>query len=62
MEFRMPDNRVIPGFSFAENGEIFGDAIDLKPNWISRLPLSSGEYFRMALRLSDADLYSFRFV
>lgn len=61
VEFRDAQNRVLPGFSFEDNGEIYGDAIDMRPAWKKPLPLQPGEYFRMCFRLSDGDLYSFKF-
>ncbi len=53
----------LPGFSLAENPEIFGDAIDytvpLRAG--SKLAEAAGRPVRLRFALRDADLYSFRF-
>lgn len=53
----------IPGFSLAENPEIFGDAIDYQVPLPARADLSAlaGRPVRLRFVLRDADLYSFRF-
>lgn len=53
----------IPGFSFAEAPEMFGDAIGRDYVWPdnARLPSLNGRPVRLCFRLRDADLYSYRF-
>lgn len=56
--------RPIPGFSLAENPEIFGDAVDYDVPLAAGSPLAkavAGKPVRLRFVLRDADLYSFRF-
>lgn len=53
----------VPGFSLAENPELFGDAIEYAVPWKrgSKLEELAGRTIRLRFVLKDADLYSFRF-
>lgn len=54
----------IPGFSLAENPEIFGDSIGYTVPWKpgGNLGAYAGRPVRLRFVLKDADLYSLRFV
>ncbi|MFN0165803.1 MAG: hypothetical protein ACKV22_05170 [Bryobacteraceae bacterium] len=62
-EMQDPDGHPIPGFTLAENPEIFGDAIDypvpLRKG--SKLSEFAGRPVRLRFVLRDADLYAIRF-
>lgn len=58
-----PDGTPIPGFSFDDCDTITGDAIDRVVSWSGQSDVSrlSGQPLRLAFRLQDADVFSFRF-
>jgi hypothetical protein len=64
VEIQDPSGQPLPGYSAEDCGEIFGDALDRPVRWKSSADVSSlaGKPVRLRLALSDADLYSFRFV
>jgi hypothetical protein len=63
IELRDLNNEPIAGFTFDECSEIFGDSLHYVVKWDSATDLSdyAGGPVRLAIRLSDADLYSFAF-
>ena len=63
IEIQDANGRPIPGFSLAENPEIFGDAIEYSVPWRqgSDLGALSGRPVRLRFVLKDADLYSIQF-
>jgi hypothetical protein len=63
IEIQDANGRPIPGFSLAENPEIFGDAIEYSVPWrqASDLGTLSGRPVRFRFVLKDADLYSIQF-
>jgi hypothetical protein len=63
IEFQDDNGRPIPGFTLAENPEIFGDAIDYIVPWKqgSSIAALAGKPVRLRFVLKDADLYSMQF-
>ena len=64
VELRDEAGAAIPGFTFADCDEVFGDSTDRIVGWrgerdVSRL---AGRPIRIAFRLSEVDLYSMRFL
>ncbi len=54
--------RPLPGFTFADNAELYGDSLDQVVEWKSPDVNSlAGKPIRLRFELRDADLYSFRF-
>jgi hypothetical protein len=53
----------LPGFSFAENDELFGDSLDRTVTWRENSDVSAlaGKPVCLRLRLRDAEVYSFQF-
>lgn len=64
VECLTPAGAVIDTFGIEQADETFGDALDRKVTWEERTGLKklSGKPIRLRFTLSDADLYSFRFV
>jgi hypothetical protein len=63
VELQNSDGTAIPGFSFDDASELFGDSVDRVASWksgddVSRL---AGKPLRLCFRLRDADLYSLQF-
>ncbi len=63
VEMQKPDGTAIPGFSFDDASELFGDSVDRVASWKPGADLSSlaGKPVRLCFRLRDADLYSLQF-
>ena len=63
IEIEDAEGKPIPGFTLAENPEIFGDAIDYVVPWRpgSDLGKLAGKAIRLRFVLRDADLYAIRF-
>ena len=63
IEIQDANGRPIPGYSLAENPEIFGDSIEYVAPWKegSNLASLSGRPVRLRFVLKDADLYSIPF-
>lgn len=63
VEIQAAGGQPVPGFSFADCPEIYGDEIDHPVAWKSDGNLSrlAGTPIRLRFVLKDADLYAFRF-
>ncbi|MBM3736278.1 MAG: hypothetical protein FJW39_10880 [Acidobacteria bacterium] len=62
VEIQDANGRPIPGFTLAENAELYGDALDQVVEWKSPDVSSlAGKPIRLRFELRDADLYSYRF-
>lgn len=59
-----PHGGAIEGFSLMDCDEVVGDQLDYRVTWKGSpdLSLLKGRRVRMRIQLSDADLYSYRFV
>lgn len=62
MEICDENGKVLPGYSFADMTEFFGDKISFVPEWngkkLSDLPAGK---FRFRIKMSECDLYSIKF-
>jgi hypothetical protein len=63
IELLKPSGEVIPGFSFDDFGEFYGDSLAFEPRWNgSPVPFGRGENFRLRVKMKECDLYSMCFV
>lgn len=65
VEIRRPDGRPVPGFTFQDCQEIYGDEIQRTVIWggsKTKPAALAGQPVQLVFRLKDADLYSFRFM
>ena len=65
VEIRRPDGRPVPGLTFQDCQDIYGDEIRRTVIWggsKSKPAALAGQPVQLVFRLKDADLYSFRFV
>jgi hypothetical protein len=63
VELRRPDGTPIPGHTFQDCDELFGDTIARTVTWQGRRDVRplAGQPIRLAVQLADANLYSFQF-
>ena len=63
VEIQNLDGTEIPGFSFDDASELFGDSVERVVSWKNGTDVSSlaGKPVRLRFRLRDADLYSLQF-
>lgn len=63
VEIQDIEKRPIPGFTFSDCPEIFGDTVNRQISWKDAKDLSrlSGQEIRLHFLIKDADLYSFNF-
>jgi hypothetical protein len=64
VEIQDADGKPIPGFALADCSEVFGDTLERTVTWKQGADVSklAGQPVRLHFTLSDADLFSFRFV
>ena len=58
-----PSGHALPGFTFADSAELYGDSLRQPVEWKLGSDVSSlsGQPLRLRIELRDADLYSLRF-
>ena len=63
VEIQLTDGTAIPGFRLEDCHEIFGDSVDRTVSWEGSPNLRelAGRAIRLRIRITDADLYSYRF-
>ncbi|MFN7922260.1 MAG: hypothetical protein U0Q16_19305 [Bryobacteraceae bacterium] len=62
VEIQDATGRPIPGFTLADNAELYGDSLDQVVEWKSPdVSALAGKPVRLRFEVRDADLYSFRF-
>jgi hypothetical protein len=63
VEIQDEDGAAIPGFSLTDADELYGDSVDQVVSWNGGADVSglAGRVIRLRFRLSDGDLYAFRF-
>ena len=63
VELQDADGHPLPGFTLADNDELFGDTLDRTVTWRNQSDLGSlaGKVVRLRVVLSDADLFSLKF-
>ena len=62
VELQSPDGHPLEGFRLADCTEIIGDDLALPVRWRGEVGTLAGTPVRLRVVLSDADLYSFRFM
>jgi len=64
VELQSPAGEPLPGWTFADCDELFGDTLDRAVTWRGEADLTrwSGQPVRLRFRLRDADLYAWQFV
>lgn len=64
VELQDADGRPLPGFGLVESDELFGDTLERTVTWKERSDVSSlaRRPIRIRISMSEADLYSLRFV
>ncbi|MEX1232417.1 MAG: hypothetical protein WEB58_19380 [Planctomycetaceae bacterium] len=64
IELQDADGNAYPGFALADADEHYGDSVEHTVTWQNKTDVSSlaGKPVRLRIVLSDADVYSFRFV
>ncbi|MCA9019460.1 MAG: hypothetical protein KDA74_04920 [Planctomycetaceae bacterium] len=63
VEIQTAAGEPVPGFTFKDCDELFGDTVDRTVTWDKKSDVSSlaGKPVRLKFRLKDADLFSYQF-